>query len=103
MKMMPEDLMQTVIAADAIRRKRLGERRMRFARWKRIWIEPVFNLMGSIVGQLLVMLPWPLYWRAVQRINQAMGGRSDSLPSSFSSHREEIGAMAARLHHETGQ
>ena len=99
MKIMPEDLKQTVLAADTIRRQHMGERLSRYPAWKRLWIEPWFNLLGIALGQLLASFPWPLRWRADQRINISLGGRVSAQPSGFEIRRQEFAALMQRLVH----
>ena len=59
---MPEDLLDLIVQADAIRRQQQGIPLSTFPRWKRFWIEPLFNVAGLLFGQGLALLPWPLRW-----------------------------------------
>jgi hypothetical protein len=103
MKILPEDLMKTVIAADAIRRQRLGESRLRHARWKRTWIEPIFNAIGWSVGQIVAMLPNSLRRPVILRINQALGGRSTSPSEHLRQRQQETVALIRKLKEATGR
>ena len=102
MKVMPEDLMDLVIAADSILRQNRGDEPSHPAYWKRTWIEPWFNLLGWMMGQVLVCLPWPLRWRADQMITTAMGGRPDQAPAQLEAARRDFAALAQRLRDQTG-
>src|SRR5690349_15616991 len=97
----PEDLIDLIIAADALRRTAEGVPQSTFAPWKRLWIEPIFNLAGLGFGQLLKFLPWSLRWRADMRINQALAkGRSATSPD-LTRLTSEMVNLAQRLHRET--
>ena len=103
-RVMPEDLMETVIAADTIRRQMRGEALSPpHPLWKRTWIEPWFNLIGYAFGQVLALLPWPLRWRADQRITQWMGARPSATPPQFETLTRDFTTLARRLYAETGQ
>ena len=100
---MPEDLMETVIQGDRSRRQLLGQPpHPGYSLWKRIWIEPWFNLIGLAVGQWMVWLPWALRWRMDQRIVTWMGARPPAESPDFRSRCREFAAAARRLHRETG-
>jgi hypothetical protein len=101
---MPEDLMAQVVAADILRRSQAGETSvLRHTRAKRIWLEPWFNLLGLGIGQLLLMLPWALRWRADQKIVAALGARPAESCPSFTPAVLQLIALTERLYRETGQ
>src|SRR5438046_10100092 len=100
----PEDLMQMVIAADGYRRQLMGQPpRPPHPRWKRMWVEPWFNLIGWSLGQIVAWLPWEWRWRADQRIVEWMGARPSTAQSSLNLSCSDLAAMARRLRQESGQ
>src|SRR5262249_28731516 len=81
MNVTPQDLMQMVVEADVLRRQGVGEPLPRpVTAWKRSWIEPWFNAIGWWIGAGLRILPWPVRWRADQKIIGWMGARGLDAP-----------------------
>jgi hypothetical protein len=102
MKILPEDLMQVVIEADRRRHASQGREKFLYPRWKRVWVEPWFNFLGYLMGQALLTLPWPLRWRADEKIVRWMGARPHAEPARLKTARHEIGEMVKRLQKQTG-
>lgn len=103
MKVFPEDLMQSVLIADALHRQRLGEPAQQFKPQQRVWIEPWFNFLGWLMGSLVVVLPRAPYRRVVHRINAWLGGRPDFATPDLADRQAQAVAMAQRLYKETGE
>lgn len=103
MKVMPEDLMETVVRAALWSAKSGNATTPRHSRFTRRWIEPWFNAAGWMLGQVLASMPWPLRWRGDQAIARALGARPSATPASFEARKRDCVALAGRLHRETGQ
>src|SRR5262245_5442902 len=103
MKVMPEDLMDLVVEADAFHRQSTGQPPSHRALWKRVWVEPWFNLLGHFIGAGLLLLPWPLYRRAVQGLNGLMGGRPEENTEAIESQRRDLVTVMLRLREATGR
>ncbi len=104
MTVQPEDLMEMVITADALRNPQVEQTlSRRYPRWKRALIEPPFNAIGAVLGQLLAWTPWP--WRAAadQQISIWLGARPQAAPAEYNARREELVAMTRRLEKESGR
>jgi hypothetical protein len=122
-KATPEDLVNTVIAADDLRRKARGLPSTRAAkylasladRWaalalgrkdpppERTFIEPFFNVLGFLWGQGMRMLPSRLRRRFVQRVNCKMGGYSPTENPELPLRIEETVRLARDIKQQTGQ
>jgi hypothetical protein len=102
-KAKPEDLINKVIAADALRRQARGERRARFKPSQRVWIEPFFNLLGLLWGQITLLLPWPLHKPYVQWVVHQMGGHTPIENPELPRRMEETVRLARDLKAKTGQ
>jgi hypothetical protein len=103
MKVQPEDLMEMVITADARRNPQVEQTlARRYPRWKRALIEPFFNTVGVLLGQLLAWAPWPLRWRSDRQIAIWLGARPNAQPAEFDQRREELIALARELRQQTG-
>src|SRR5438477_749841 len=100
----PEDLMDMVVAADVYRTQALhGDISPILPPVRRPRLETIFNLIGLILGQLHLLQPWPLRWRADNLVNLTLARRRTAVPADFKAIQDQIRAMTRRLHHETGQ
>jgi len=75
-RVLPEDLVNLIIAADNIRRDSLGVPHSNYSHSRRIWIEPPFNILGKAFGQLQRALPWIWRKRVDPWMCQKMGGHA---------------------------
>src|SRR5882762_1214983 len=95
----PEDLMDMVVAADVYRTQKLsGDISPILPPERRPWLETLFNLFGLLLGQLHVLQPWPLRWRADQLVNLVLAKHRTAVPADFKSSQERIAVMTRRLH-----
>src|SRR4029077_373110 len=100
----PEDLMDMVVAADVYRTQAIsGDISPILPPKRRPWLETLFNFFGLLLGQLYVFQPWPLRWRADNRVNLALSKNRTAEAADFKQMQDQIAGMARRLHHETGQ
>ena len=99
----PEDLLNTVIAADAIRRRALGMRPGRFRPSQRVWIEPFFNLPGWVWGGFLRALPARLRQPLDLWLCQKMGGHAPEINPELPGRIAEYVERARGLYAQTGQ
>jgi hypothetical protein len=60
MRVFPEALVEVLVQADFLQRKAAGVRLSHYPRWRRVWVEPFFNLLGLLFGQGMQLLPWRL-------------------------------------------
>jgi len=102
-KAKPEDLITTVVAADALRRKSLGLRPGNYHPGQRIWIEPFFNFLGLLWGQMGLLIPWPLQKRYVQWVVHKMGGHSPEENPDLPRRIQETVQLSKDLKAKTGE
>jgi len=100
---LPEHLIDVVIAADAVRRQSIGSPPVRFKPSQRAWIEPFFNSLGIAFGQVMAMLPWVLRKPFDVWICRKMGGHSAEENPELATRITETVEMARGLHEKTGQ
>jgi hypothetical protein len=103
LKATPEDLTNTVVAADDLRRQLLGQRSASYRPGQRVWIEPFFNLLGFLWGELTLLLPWPLRKPYVQWVVRKMGGHPPEDNPDLTSRITETIRLAQDLKARTGQ
>jgi hypothetical protein len=102
-KATPEALINAVIVADDLRRRARGLESTRAAvalqtgtpSWQRVFVEPFFNVLGALWGQLMYFLPWPLRKRFVQWVNLKLSGH----PALEDPKLRERAAETVRLAH----
>jgi hypothetical protein len=109
-KLTPEDLINTVIAADELRRKARGQPSTRAALAlgrqgpppERIFIEPFFNLLGYLWGEGMELLPRSLRRPLIQWLNCKMGGYKPLQNPELSSRIQETVSLAKSTKEKTG-
>src|SRR5205807_4825406 len=99
----PEDLTNTVVAADALRRQILGQRPARYLPGQRVWIEPFFNLLGFLWGELTLLLPWPQRKPYVQWVVRKMSGHAPEENPELPRRIEETLRLSQDLKAKTGR
>jgi len=102
-KATPEDLTNTVVAADALRRQMLGQRPASYKPGQRIWIEPFFNLLGFVWSELTLLLPWRLRKPYVQWVVRKMSSHPPEDNPDLPQRTAETVRLAEDLKVQTGQ
>jgi len=102
-KATPEDLLNTVIAADALRRRALGQTPARYRPSQRVWIEPFFNVLGHLWAFVMACMPSPVRRPFVQWVNCKMGGYFPIANPDLPQRKEETVRLAQEIKQKTGQ
>ena len=110
-KVTPEDLINTVIAADDLWRKARGLPPTRAALAlgrkspppERIFIEPIFNVLGFLWGQGMRLVPLSLRRHFIQWVNCKMGGYSPAENPELPLRIKETVQLARDIKQKTAQ
>src|SRR5262249_17247499 len=107
----PEDLINTVIRADNLRRRARGQPSTRAAvalqtgrpSSSRLFIEPFFNLLGWLWGSLMYAMPWPLRKAFVQWVNLKMSAHAPAGDPRLAERIQEMLRLAKELKSKSGR
>jgi hypothetical protein len=102
-KVLPEQLIDVVIAADSVRRQSIGAPPQRFKPSQRRWVEPFFNMLGLAFGQGMVMLPWALRKPFDIWLCRKMGGHAEEPNPHLAERTAQTVSLAQAIHKKTGQ
>ncbi len=99
----PEDLIDVVIAADALKRKARNQPPARYRPSQRVWVEPVLNVLGDMWGRLMYLLPWAIRKPYVQWVMRKMSGRPPEINPGVEQCIRQTLELAKSVRQETGQ
>src|SRR5262245_25613268 len=97
----PEDLIDIVTEANSHWRQEHGHSPTHFNASQRIWIEPLFNLLGYVWGTVTRAIPWVLHKLYVHRVVAQMGGHAPEANPALGPRAQETVRLAKELHAKT--
>jgi len=99
----PEELVDLIIENDARLREQAGKPPIRFTPAQRLWIEPLFNFIGFLIGQLVLFLPWPWVWKVQLWICGKLAGHPPENNPHLAERIQQTVHLSQELHRQTGQ
>lgn len=99
----PDHLLDLVVEADSLRRIALKQKLAGIHPWKRVWLEPWFNLVGHVVGGATLLLPPRLRRAFYLWLCPHFGGHGAEFNPQLAERQRQALDLAQKLYAETGQ
>jgi len=99
----PEDLVQLIVENDERHRNPPHPFSKTFHVSHRVWIEPLFNLIGQILGRLVLLLTWPTVGRVHRWFCFKLAGSRCENNPQLSRRTQEAVQIAQALYRKKGQ